>query len=65
MTCLKMKSKHDTENRSKASIICCSGDIPKDRDDFDGALEKLRKCIIKAIVREIPCKIIILIVFIA
>ena len=65
VTCLKMKSKHDTENRSKASIICCSGDIPKDRDDFDGALEKLRKLLIKAIVREIPCKIIILIVFIA
>ena len=65
LTCLKLKSKHDIENRSKASIICCSGDTPKDRDDFDGALEKLRKFLIKAIVREIPCKIIILIVFIA
>ena len=60
-----MKSKQDTEKRPKASIICCSGDIPKDRDDFDGPLEKLPKIVIKAIVREIPCKIIIIIVFIA
>ena len=62
---MKVKSKRDTENRSKASILCCSGDIPKDRDDFDGPLEKYPKMIIKAIVREIPCKIFILISFAA
>ena len=63
MTCRKIKSKTETENRSRASILCCSGDIPKDRDAYDGPLEKFPKVVIKAIVREIPFKVIILLLF--
>ncbi|KAK3100527.1 hypothetical protein FSP39_021363 [Pinctada imbricata] len=63
--CIKrLKAKdEDTDTRSRRSILCCSGHLPQKRDEFDGPLEKFPKIVIKALIRRLPCRIIIFIFF--
>ncbi|KAK3100363.1 hypothetical protein FSP39_018780 [Pinctada imbricata] len=61
--CRKILHIHKHSNHSKHTRMCCAGAVPKHRNDYDGPLEKFPKILIKSIVREIPCKIIIVILF--
>ncbi|KAK3100784.1 hypothetical protein FSP39_025281 [Pinctada imbricata] len=64
LCCKRLKSKEeDKEYRSKCSILCCSGHKPDKREEYDGPLERFPKILIKAVIRKLPCKIIILILF--
>ncbi|XP_053403107.1 patched domain-containing protein 3-like [Mercenaria mercenaria] len=66
MTCRKIKGKDDLgeEGKSNCQVICCGGRAPVNREEAESFVDKFPRWFVPKIVLSLPCKIIIMILFI-
>ncbi|XP_060607577.1 patched domain-containing protein 3-like [Ruditapes philippinarum] len=66
MTCqpIKTKEKLFEERESNLTVTCCGGRAPRNREEAESLIDKLPRWLIPKIVLKLPCKIIILVLYI-
>lgn len=66
LTCRRIKDKDELRNeeKSKRHVFCCGGRAPTNREEAESFVDKFPRWLIPKIVLKLPCKIIIMILFI-